>query len=325
MASERNLTALRNVLARIWPGGDAITAVTPLIAGHSNETYLLEGVDAVLRLPPASAPLLKGHGVVAQAQIYQALADDPKAPPAPRILHLCEDAGPLGDPFFIMEKVRGQAVTDYAIPAWFTEASAEARNSVSRQWAAAIGKIATLEPLVVLGAPVSPEDSAREWRAMALEADCPALVALFDRLLSRPAPISGPPTPVHGDSKIANLMWDDFQLSSVLDWELAYNGEPLSDLGYMIYFFRPEAYSGEPLPSLSGMIDRSEVVKTWEQASGRSAEGWEWYEAAAIGKMAAIIAYGYALATAGHTFDPRWLRWKERLDANIAMMEAMLP
>jgi aminoglycoside phosphotransferase (APT) family kinase protein len=324
MASERDLARLQSALAGAIPGGAAITAVTPLLAGHSNETYVLEGMDAILRLPPAAEPLLKGHGIVAQARIYAALGESPEAPPVPAILHLEESPDLLGDPFFVMGKIRGRAVTDYAIPAWFLEASAGQRRSVCRQWVTAIGKLARLQPLPILGPGVSPKTDALKWRAMAARSNAPDLVALFDRLLERAAPLSGPHAPVHGDCKIANLMWDGFDLSAVLDWELAYNGEPLADLGYLIYFFRPEAYSGDPLPSLAGMIDRAEVVALWEEASGRSAEGWQWSEAAAIGKMAAIIAYGYSLASGGHTFDPRWLRWKDRLDANIEMMDAAL-
>ena len=320
----RDLDRVRRVLASILPDGERISKITPLIAGHSNETYVIEGPGTILRLPPPADPLVAGHGIVAQAHIYRILGEQPGAPPVPRVLHLCEDTALLGDPFFVMERVAGDAVPDYSIPIWFTEAPAAKREQVSRQWAEAIGKIATLAPLEVLGRPITPEHNAREWRTMAAEANCPALVALFDRLLTVPAPISGPVSPVHGDPKIANLMWSDFTLSAVLDWELAYNGEPLSDLGYMLFFFRPEAYSREPLPSLSGMIGRDEVVHVWEQASGRSAAGWQWYEAAAIGKMAAILAHGYNLAVAGQSGDVRFLRWKERLDANMQVMAAVI-
>ena len=320
----RDLATMQAKLAETLDGGELITAITPLIAGHSNETYVIEGLGAILRLPPSSAPLLSGHGVVAQGRIYQALGDAAGGPPVPRILHLDENRTLFGDPFFVMDKVPGAAVPDYSIPAWFSVAPAARREQVSRQWAKAIGAIATLPKLDVLGSVASARDNAREWQAMAARANCPALVALFDRLLILPAQDSGPAAPVHGDPKIANLMWSDFDLSAVLDWELAYNGEPLSDLGYMLFFFREEAYSREPLPALPGMIGRDEVVRCWEAASGRSARGWQWYEAAAIGKMSAILAHGYNLAVAGESGDARFLRWKERLDANMLIMEAII-
>lgn len=320
----RDMELLRKTLSAILPQGERITAIRPLLAGHSNETYFIDGLDSILRLPPTAAPLLQGHDIVTQARIYEALAANPNAPPVPGILHIDARSTTLGDPFFVMERVAGAAVPDYSIPDWFTDAPAVKREQVSRQWAAAIGKIATLAPLEMIGTAATPEGNAHEWRTMAANAGCPDLVMLFDRLLALPAPISGPPTPVHGDPKIANLMWSDFTLSGVLDWELAYNGEPLSDLGYMLFFFRDEAYSRQSLPALPGMISRDEVVHVWEHASGRSAAGWDWYEAAAIGKMAAILAHGYNLAVAGQSGDTRFLRWKARLDANMTVMAAIL-
>ena len=324
MAAERDINVLLAGLRTGVPRGAEITGIRPLTAGHSNETYVLEGLDAILRLPPSTPPVLQGHGVITQGRVYQELGALPDVLPTPRILHIEEDPGLLGDPFFIMEKVPGAAVTDYVLPEWFTEATPDQRRSVSRQWVAAIGSIATLQPLASFGTPATPEEDARKWRSWAANADCPALVALYDRLLSRPAPRSGPASPVHGDPKIANLMWSDFRLSAVLDWELGHNGEPLTDLGYVLYFFRPEIYFGVPLPSLSGIISRDEAVKAWEAASGRSAQGFEWYEAAAIGKIAAIVARGFQMIVAGESHDPKMARWKEMLDSNIALMDSVL-
>lgn len=324
MAVERDIDALLAGLRTGVPRGAEITGIRALTAGHSNETYVLEGLDAILRLPPSTPPVLQGHGVITQGRVYEELGAVRDVLPTPRILHVEEDPGLLGDPFFIMEKVSGAAVTDYVLPEWFTEATPYQRTSVSRQWVSAIGSIATLQPLEAFGPAVTPEEDVRKWRRWAANAECPRLVALYDRLLSRQAPRSGPASPVHGDPKIANLMWSEFQLSSVLDWELGHNGEPLTDLGYVLYFFRPEIYFGVPLPSLSGMIGRDDAVRAWEAASGRSAQGFEWYEAAAIGKIAAIVARGYQMILAGESHDPKMARWKEMLDSNIALMDAVL-
>lgn len=324
MAADRDIQALlENLRNKVACAAD-VTGIRPLTAGHSNETYVLEGLNAILRLPPSTPPVLQGHGVITQGQVYRELGSLGDALPTPRILHIEGDPSLLGDPFFIMEKVAGVAVTDYVLPAWFTEATPEQRESVSRQWVAAIGSIATLQPLAAFGRPVTPEEDALKWRDWAANAECPALVDLYDRLLSRPAPRSGPASPVHGDPKIANLMWSEFRLSSVLDWELGHNGEPLTDLGYVLYFFRPEIYFGVPLPSLSGVIDREAAVEAWEIASGRSAEGREWYEAAAVGKIAAIVARGYQMILAGESHDPKMARWKEMLDSNIDLMDTVL-
>jgi aminoglycoside phosphotransferase (APT) family kinase protein len=321
----RDLDAIRSTLVRVLPEGSRITGLTPLATGHSNETYLIAGLDQILRLPPAADALLEGHGVVAQARIYDELAKVPGGPPVPRIRLICEDPGVLGDPFFVMDKVAGDSINDYVLPAWFTGASDAVREGISRQYAAAFGSLARLERLAALSAPVTPEAQAGRWRTMAEEADCPELVALFDQLLAAPAPRSGPFAPVHGDTKLANMMWDQGQLTAVLDWELAYNGDPLTDLGYMLYFFPHPAHAAGRACREGGMWGRDQVIAEWTRTSGRSEAGVAWHEVAAVGKMAAIVGYGYSLFATGKSTDERLLRWRESRDLNVNLMRDMLP
>lgn len=321
----RDIAVLRDTLARYLPEGCRISALQPLATGHSNETYVIEGLDSILRLPPATASLLEAHGIMTQARIYEELRQRPGAPPAPGIRHICEDAGVLGDPFFVMERVPGASVNDYQLPEWFTSTTDEVRGLMCEQWVAAIAGIARLAPLRALGAQVSPQDEVRRWQAIAASASCPELVSLFDRLLGVPAPCSGPASPVHGDCKLANMMFADGRLSAVLDWELGYNGEPLSDLGYLLYFFANAAHPPALASREPGMWTRAQVIPAWESGSGRSAGGVEWYEVAATGKMAAILAQGYNLYASGQTDDTRFLRFRDKLVLNMKIMEAMLP
>ena len=41
-----------------------------------------------------------------------------------------------------------------------------------------------------------------------------------------------------GDSRIGNIIWDDFRAAAVLDWEMASLGQPEMDLGWFLYFDR---------------------------------------------------------------------------------------
>jgi aminoglycoside phosphotransferase (APT) family kinase protein len=98
----------------------------------------------------------------------------------------------------------------------------------------------------------------------------------------------------------------------VLDWELAHNGEPLSDLGYILQWFpagpRPD------LPSfgyygLAGMFSRQEVISTWETVTGRSADGVEVYEVAALVLTVGIIHQGAVKYATGQLADERLKHW----------------
>ena len=50
----RDLEALRAALGSYLPWGDAITGIRQMTWGLSNGTYLLEGADRVLRMPPSA-------------------------------------------------------------------------------------------------------------------------------------------------------------------------------------------------------------------------------------------------------------------------------
>lgn len=320
----RDLDQLASALRAYLPGGDGISAIAPLTTGFSNETYLIEGLDLILRLPPAGGAMLDGHDVIAQARIYAELGKTPGAPPVPRIIALCEDTAILGVPFFVMEKVAGESIDDIHMRPWFIEGDDALRASICRQWISAFAALSNLAPLGTLGPVVSPQDDARMWQSFARAADCPTLVALFDRLLARPAPLSGPPAIIHGDTKLSNIMWANGQISAVLDWEMTLNGEPLANLGYMLYSFKSEYHDATRAQKLGGMLSRDEVIALWEQVSGRSAQGVFWHEIAQIGKIGAIIAEGANMYNTGRSTDPKLVYFKQNLDYYLGVMAAML-
>jgi aminoglycoside phosphotransferase (APT) family kinase protein len=320
----RELQHIRDALTKALPGGKQISRVSPLTTGYSNETYLIEGPNLILRLPPAAGAMLDGHGVVAQASIYQALREISAAPPVPNVVMVCEDPTVLGDPFFVMDRVPGEAVSDVNIQPWFAQTSDSERERMCRDWVSAFARLTRLTPLDVLGPPVEPEDDMCRWRKFAAAANCPGLVSAFDRLLATSAPRSGPPVIVHGDTKLSNLLWHDGRLSAMLDWEMALNGEPLSDLGYMLYFFESAFHGPTRALKLSGMLKREQVMNLWSREAGRSAEGVYWYEMAQIGKICAIMAEGANMFETGRSSDPK-LRYARRyLENDLSVMNAML-
>ena len=98
-----------------------IIAVTPMTTGFSNDTYLIEGPDLILRLPPAAGAMLDGHDVIGQARIYAALGHARCAAGAAHRA-VDESADLLGAPFFIMDRIAGESVNDIEMQPWFTDA-----------------------------------------------------------------------------------------------------------------------------------------------------------------------------------------------------------
>jgi aminoglycoside phosphotransferase (APT) family kinase protein len=110
----------------------------------------------------------------------------------------------------------------------------------------------------------------------------------------------------------------------MLDWEMALNGEPLADLGYMLYSFESAYHNATRAQKLGGMLGRDQVIALWEQVSGRSAEGVEWHEIAQIGKIGAIIAEGCNMWDTGRSADPKLELFKQNMDYYLGVMAAML-
>lgn len=314
---------LDRVLARLAEAlpGHAISGLRPLTTGFSNETYLVEGADLILRLPPAAGSMLEGFGVLDQARVYQALGEVPDGPPVPRIVAMVDDPQ---TPFFVMERVPGEPINDLAPQAWFAEADTATRRDVCREWIGIFAANAQLAPLPQLGPLQSPEDNMVRWRAFAEQAQSAPTVAAIDRLLARPAPISGPPAIVHGDPKLSNLMWHEGHVSAVLDWEMALNGEPLGDLAYMLYGFENRYHPATRAQKLPGMLVRNEVIALWEERTGRSASGVEWHEIAQFCKLCAILAAGAEMRNSGRSDDPKLAYFQTNLDSWIALTRAML-
>lgn len=63
-------------------------------------------------------------------------------------------------------------------------------------------------------------------------ADSPVLAAAFDYLLNNIPQTDAPPTIVHGDASLRNLLIHDGKASGLLDWEIWHLGDPNEDLAY---------------------------------------------------------------------------------------------
>lgn len=294
--------------------------MVPLSAGHSNETYLLSGLDRILRTPPSEAGLLPPYDMPRQFRIMDRVGRAEGGPPVPRMRELCEDPSVIGDPFFTMDRARGEAYEAYAMPEWVKSADAAFRSAMCEQWIDAIAAVHALPTDVIGDPPRTPAEEADYWRCVAERAEAPdALLDLLRCLVDHPPPVSGPAAPLHGDAKLANCLWQDGQLTALLDWEMAGVGEPLVDVGYLIWTFELYRNRGSP-----GWWTRAQVIARWEERTGRTARGVARYEVLGSAKVIAILAAGAHLVKSGKSKDPRFGAWEAVLGPMTAAAAARL-
>ena len=306
MARDTNRIAegLRHYLAR----GAAITGVRTLSAGHSNETYLIEGIDEILRMPPSEEGLLPPYDMARQHSVLSAVKAHAPMVPLPRMFELCTDPDVIGDAFFLMEKLPGEAF-EYAVPDWLSADPVDGPERLCRQWFDAIISLHNMPVGSMPAGGRTIQQEAQHWLEVARSAESSReLIDVLEDLAKRPPAASGDPTPVHGDPKHGNCMWtSDGKLTALLDWEMAQVAEPLLDLGYILMFHdQGPASLADAGFDLPGWWSRERMIAEWEKGTGRTAVDVSRYEVLGQAKVAAIIALGAYLFVSGKTNDARF-------------------
>ncbi len=159
----------------------------------------------------------------------------------PRVLAVCPDPEVIGSPFYVMEQVHGEVITD-TMPAALD--SREERDRIADQLIDALVELHAVDwtsiGLEGFGRPTGYlERQLRRfiglWEVNRTR-DVPEVEQL-GTWLAENMPDSPPATIVHGDYRLGNTMFAaeaPARLKAIFDWEMATIGDPLADLGYMV-------------------------------------------------------------------------------------------
>jgi aminoglycoside phosphotransferase (APT) family kinase protein len=271
-----------------------------IAGGKSNLTYRLHagGASVILRRPPTGKLLPKAHDMARECRILRALAGS--GVPVPEVLHFEEaDNDVLGVAYLVMEDVRGIVVRDVLPEDWTTPTAARA---VTRSLVDGLVGLHAVDPLAVgldgYGRPEGFfERQVTRWqKQVSLEAsdEIPELTELGRRLLADvpPQQVSGI---VHGDYRIDNCIFSGGPgpvLKSVLDWELSTLGDPLADLGMLLFYWREEGEEPWMLAPATtahaAFPGRSEVLELYATGSSLDLSCIREYQALAHFKFAGI-------------------------------------
>jgi aminoglycoside phosphotransferase (APT) family kinase protein len=109
------------------------------------------------------------------------------------------------------------------------------------------------------------------WEASLLDAverrDAAIQVRAIDWLRAKmPAGADDDPRPCMGDARMANLIEREGEVVALIDWELAYIGNPQGDVGYHLYL--DSRYGTLAGGRLDGLPSPDETWRRWEQRSG---------------------------------------------------------
>jgi aminoglycoside phosphotransferase (APT) family kinase protein len=292
--------------------------------GMSSETVLFDLRDGdgtlehyVARLAPLPElyPVFPEYDLTLQRRCMDLVRTSTDVP-APEVPFSETDASWLGSPFIVMKRIEGVPPLDvppYVFGGWVMDASPDERARMERSAVRVLTRLHEITPethdLTFLLRPEHGDDPLdqqlgyqRWYYDWARDgATYPLVERTFEWLDAHP-PRATRAVFNWGDSRIGNMLWNDFEPVAVLDWEMATVGPREVDLAWMIFlhaFFQDLAQRFE-MPGLPEFMDRARLIAIYEELSGHEVRDLEWFEVYAALRFAIVsirtstrgIAYG---------------------------------
>ena len=286
---------------------------TPIGDGHSNVTFELS-TGVVLRRPPRGPLPPSAHDVLREARLLRAL--EPTRVRAPGVLAVCDRPEVIGAPFYVMERIDGEVITD-SVPAALD--SPQQRGRIADELVDALVELHDTDwsaaGLAGFGKPTGYlERQLRRFNGL-WEHNRTRELSQIEEVgawLSENIPESPPATIVHGDYRLGNTMFaagTPARLIAIFDWEMATIGDPLADVGYMLMQWTEPGdtlgkFNLNNVTLSSGFPTRAGLTTRYEERSGRSVHALDWYVTLALWKAVVFMEGNYKRALAGSTDDP---------------------
>lgn len=301
MSTQAPLLILENVegfLDEHGLGSGPVRATRIGQGGGSNFSFLLERDEGrfVLRRPPRPPLPPSAHDMVREAQLQLALA--PHGIRLPTIRAVCEDESVLGVPFYVMDFLEGDVITD-SLPTGLEDEGA--RRKLGLDLVDALSEIHAVDvtapgvaDFVRPGSYV--ERQVRRFTQLweiNQTRNLPDVVSVGE-WLARTMPEPLPLAVVHGDYRLGNMMvapGEPERIVAVLDWEMGAVGDPRADVGYLLATYSEPGGEVNPLgasPATAspGFPTKRELVEHYRGQSGRDVEPLAWFQVLALWKAA---------------------------------------
>jgi aminoglycoside phosphotransferase (APT) family kinase protein len=241
-------------------GADHIADLTRLSGGASRETFRFTADGRALVLQRQRGGDTRNMGI--EADVVRAAAA--AGVPVPKLVASSADRSALGAGFMVLTAVEGETIARKILR---DEEFRTARSLLPMQLGTALAQVHLADVSSVVG--LTNDDQLAQYRLIldATQQPHPAFELAFRWLeANRPDPV--PPTLVHGDFRLGNIMVGPDGLRAVLDWELAHIGDPMEDLGWLCV----KAWRfGSPKP-VAGLGEYDELIVAYEVASGQTVD-----------------------------------------------------
>ena len=292
--------------------GDGPLRQTLLAGGSSNIVLRIDrgGRPMILRRPPLALRPDSAKVIAREARVLAALNGTAAA--HPHFEAACEDAAVVGAPFYVMAAVDGFVGYPFETLPPPYDRPGPAKRDMAYAIVDALAELALVDYRAVglegFGKPegflerqvsrwLSQLESYRETEDYE-QRDLPGLAYVTDWLKAN-TPQMAPPAILHGDYSFANAIFaygEPARVAAMIDWELATIGDPLLDLGLVLYPFHGRDERTPP----AGYFDatdfpyREELRDRYAERTGLPMENLSYYLVLIQFKMAVILERQHA-------------------------------
>lgn len=255
----------------------------------------------VARLPPDldAYPIFPTYDLGRQARVMRLVRERTDAP-VPQVHWYEPDEAHLGVPFFVMDRVDGIVPPDvmpYTFDgSWVTDATPEQRARLQARTVEVLAAVHGLEAepdeVAFLRSSSRLGDDGSALRAH-FEAEreyydwvrgdirYPVLDRAFERLEAHwpEAADAAPAVVCWGDSRIGNVLYQDFEPQAVLDWEMATLAPRELDVAWFVFLHRffEDITAVFEMPGLPDFLERPTVERQYAEASGQELLDFDWF------------------------------------------------
>ncbi|HJP37436.1 MAG TPA: phosphotransferase family protein [Gammaproteobacteria bacterium] len=282
--------------------------------GHAGLTFLFDvrsksgrETGYVIKIPPKGVRYKGNTDVYRQAPLLRALRG--YGLPVPEVPWAFEDNSWFDRPFIVMERLPGRVFLVWDPHRSFSRARADIRHL----WRQCIEQLPHIHEfdwknrLPDWDQPEPVADNVSRWRRIYAQAPDPSWIAAAEQVeesLLATLPEKEPFGLFHGDYQPGNVLYEQTQLTGIVDWELSGIGSQLLDVGWLMMICDPMNWVDEWRP-----VDPpspEEARRLYESATGRTFETLPWYQAFAGYRLASIGCLNVKLHRKGQRPDQLW-------------------
>ena len=255
--------------------------------------------------------------------------------PVARVIGYEADPAVLGTPFFVMEFVDGQVPIEspmYTLEGFFREATAPQRRRLVENGLAVLAELhavdwraAGLDWLATKDPQEGPDGTGRQLRLWTdylrreLDGRDHPVAERALTWLDGKLPADEAVGFCWGDARPGNVIWQDFAVASVTDFEACCLAGPQFDVGWWLMFDR-WAHEGSGVERLPGEPTRAEQLALYNSLAGTSITDTTAHEVFAALRYTAVVVSVMNRATARGLMPPDSTIWRDNPASEVLAM-----